>query len=50
MEEATSDKKPPSTSESKKSKPKTHGWIRIHQEEATKPHPADEQLEEESIT
>ncbi len=53
MGEDTRDKERFSTGESKKSKSKitkVKGWIWMHQEENTKLYPADEQLDEESVT
>ncbi len=47
MGEATRDKQS-STSGSKKDKQQTHGWIRMHSDEALKPAPVDEQLDKEA--
>jgi len=47
MEEATKDKQS-STSGSKKNKPQTQGWIRMHSDEAVKPPPVEEPLDTEA--
>jgi hypothetical protein len=47
MGEATRDKQN-STSESKKDKEKTHGWIRIHSDNDKRPPPVDEPKEIEA--
>jgi hypothetical protein len=47
MEEDTRDKQE-STSEPKRDKQKTQGWIRMHSEEKAKPPPVGEPLDEES--
>jgi len=47
MEEATRDKQS-STSGSKRNKPKTQGWIRMHSDEAMKSPTVDEPLDEEA--
>ncbi len=46
MEEATRDKQS-STSEPKRDKQKTSGWIRMHSDAKEKPPPSDEQLDDE---
>ncbi len=47
MEEATRDKQS-STGRSKKDKQQTHGWIRMHSDEAMKPPPVEEPLDTEA--
>ena len=47
MEEATRDKQS-STSGSKRNKPKTQGWIRMHSDEAMKSPPVEEPLDTEA--
>jgi hypothetical protein len=46
MEEATSDKQR-STSGSKRNRPKTQGWIRMHSDETMKSTPVSEELDDE---
>jgi len=47
MEEATRDKQS-STSGSKRNKPKTQGWIRMHSDETMKSPPVEEPLDTEA--